>query len=389
MAAAAIYLASRAGDYVVGATIPVDGGVASRREQEDSSSPCPEPPFDLSRRTDTGSVPARAALLARFRWPLMIGGPLLILAIVAFFVLTGGKSESTDDAYVRIAQAPISAAIAGRVTEVDVAENQTSQGRAGPVPPRSRGRTGGSAAGAGGPGERAAAGRHPSRELRRAEAAAGFRRDDRGLCEKGSRSAGRAGHRGGRLAPAGGGGAPYRRPRHRPGRGGSAAGRRRPGQSGRGRRLRPTPSRRCSRLARRTRRRPASPCPTPRSWPPRTALSPASTSCRRAPTSTPAQTLFYRAVGRAVDRGQLQGRPAAQDEGRPAGDDRHRRPGRQGLRRPCPELQPRRRRGLLGACRRKTRPATGSRWCSGCPVRIAFDKAPPEVAGRAGMSRLR
>jgi 2-deoxy-D-gluconate 3-dehydrogenase len=28
MAAAAIYLASRAGDYVVGATIPVDGGIA-------------------------------------------------------------------------------------------------------------------------------------------------------------------------------------------------------------------------------------------------------------------------------------------------------------------------------------------------------------------------
>ncbi len=54
----------------------------------------------------------------------MIGGPVVILAIVAFFVLTGGKSESTDDAYVRIAQAPISAAIAGRVTEVDVVENQ-------------------------------------------------------------------------------------------------------------------------------------------------------------------------------------------------------------------------------------------------------------------------
>jgi membrane fusion protein (multidrug efflux system) len=61
---------------------------------------------------------------ARLRWPLMIGGPVVILAIVAFFVLTGGKSESTDDAYVRIAQAPISAAIAGRVTEVDVVDNQ-------------------------------------------------------------------------------------------------------------------------------------------------------------------------------------------------------------------------------------------------------------------------
>ena len=73
-------------------------------------------------------TPARgraATTWARFRWPLMIGGPVLILAVVAFFVLTGGKSESTDDAYVRIAQAPISAAIAGRVTEVDVVENQT------------------------------------------------------------------------------------------------------------------------------------------------------------------------------------------------------------------------------------------------------------------------
>jgi membrane fusion protein (multidrug efflux system) len=54
----------------------------------------------------------------------MIGGPLVILAIVAFFMLTGGKSQSTDDAYVQTAKAPISAAIAGRVIEVDVVENQ-------------------------------------------------------------------------------------------------------------------------------------------------------------------------------------------------------------------------------------------------------------------------
>ncbi len=62
--------------------------------------------------------------LARWRWPLMIGGPLIILAVVAWFVLTGGKSEATDDAYVQVGKAPISAAIAGRVTEVDVKENQ-------------------------------------------------------------------------------------------------------------------------------------------------------------------------------------------------------------------------------------------------------------------------
>jgi membrane fusion protein (multidrug efflux system) len=55
----------------------------------------------------------------------MIGGPLIILAIVGYFVLTGGRFESTDDAYVNVGKAPISTAIAGRVIEVDVTENQT------------------------------------------------------------------------------------------------------------------------------------------------------------------------------------------------------------------------------------------------------------------------
>lgn len=55
----------------------------------------------------------------------MIGVPVLILAGAAYFIITGGRSESTDDAYIQAATAPISAAIAGRVTEVDVAENQS------------------------------------------------------------------------------------------------------------------------------------------------------------------------------------------------------------------------------------------------------------------------
>jgi membrane fusion protein (multidrug efflux system) len=66
----------------------------------------------------------RPGLLARWRWPLMIGGPLVVVLVVAWFVLTGGRFESTDDAYVDVAKAPISAAIAGRVIEVDVRENQ-------------------------------------------------------------------------------------------------------------------------------------------------------------------------------------------------------------------------------------------------------------------------
>ena len=54
----------------------------------------------------------------------MIGGPIVVLAVVAWFILTGGRFESTDDAYVNVRKAPISAAIAGRVIEVDVSENQ-------------------------------------------------------------------------------------------------------------------------------------------------------------------------------------------------------------------------------------------------------------------------
>ncbi len=60
----------------------------------------------------------------RLRLPLMIGVPLIILGLVAFFSLTGGKSESTDDAYVQAARVAVSPSVAGRVIEIDVGENQ-------------------------------------------------------------------------------------------------------------------------------------------------------------------------------------------------------------------------------------------------------------------------
>ncbi|HLY80973.1 MAG TPA: biotin/lipoyl-binding protein, partial [Caulobacteraceae bacterium] len=74
---------------------------------------------------DAAAMPApRRSFISRWRWPLMIGGPLIILAVAAYFVLTGGRSESTDDSYVQAARIPVSASIGGRVTELDVTENQ-------------------------------------------------------------------------------------------------------------------------------------------------------------------------------------------------------------------------------------------------------------------------
>lgn len=74
---------------------------------------------------DLTAAPAPSrGMVGRLRWPLMLGGPLIILAIVAYFVLTSGGSQSTDDAYVQANRVPVSASIGGRVIELDVTENQ-------------------------------------------------------------------------------------------------------------------------------------------------------------------------------------------------------------------------------------------------------------------------
>ncbi len=70
------------------------------------------------------ALPPKNGLAQRLRWPLMIGGPLIILGLVAWFVLTGGRYQSTDDAYVQAARVPVSASVAGRIVAVEVKENQ-------------------------------------------------------------------------------------------------------------------------------------------------------------------------------------------------------------------------------------------------------------------------
>jgi membrane fusion protein (multidrug efflux system) len=60
----------------------------------------------------------------RLRVPLMLGGVAIVVVGALFAYLTGGRYESTDDAYVRVASVTVSADISGRVTQVQVHENQ-------------------------------------------------------------------------------------------------------------------------------------------------------------------------------------------------------------------------------------------------------------------------
>ncbi|HJU23533.1 MAG TPA: HlyD family secretion protein [Casimicrobiaceae bacterium] len=60
----------------------------------------------------------------RLRLPLMLAGPLVVLAIVGYWYLSGGRYETTDDAYVQTARVAISANVSGRVATLLVHENQ-------------------------------------------------------------------------------------------------------------------------------------------------------------------------------------------------------------------------------------------------------------------------
>jgi membrane fusion protein (multidrug efflux system) len=63
-------------------------------------------------------------LRQKLRLLLMLGVPLLAVAAIGGFYLSGGRYVSTDDAFVQAGRVDVSADVAGRVTEVDVGENQ-------------------------------------------------------------------------------------------------------------------------------------------------------------------------------------------------------------------------------------------------------------------------
>jgi len=62
--------------------------------------------------------------LSRHRRLLLVGVPIIFLLLFGFFYLTGGRYVATDDAYVQAARTDISSNIAGRVTAVNVHDNQ-------------------------------------------------------------------------------------------------------------------------------------------------------------------------------------------------------------------------------------------------------------------------
>ncbi|MBW8911835.1 MAG: HlyD family secretion protein, partial [Sphingomonas sp.] len=58
------------------------------------------------------------------RIALMISVPLLIAAVAGYFYLTGGRYQTTDNAYISQDMISISPDVSGRIVQVNVRENQ-------------------------------------------------------------------------------------------------------------------------------------------------------------------------------------------------------------------------------------------------------------------------
>lgn len=74
--------------------------------------------------TEPDIDPPRARWKQYARLPLMALGVAVVLAGGVYFYLSGGRYESTDDAYVRTARTSISANVSGRVVQLAVHDNE-------------------------------------------------------------------------------------------------------------------------------------------------------------------------------------------------------------------------------------------------------------------------
>jgi membrane fusion protein, multidrug efflux system len=80
--------------------------------------------------TIESDVPVQAdtpTAMQRARLPLLIAGPVLLVSLGIWFYVSGGRYESTDDAYVMTARVAVSTNVPGRVVELVVHDNQVVQ----------------------------------------------------------------------------------------------------------------------------------------------------------------------------------------------------------------------------------------------------------------------
>ncbi len=78
--------------------------------------------MEMRKIETAGATPAEPK--RRWRTPLMLAVPILVLAIGAFLWLTSGRYVSTDNAYLQQDKVAVSGEVGGRVVSVDVRENQ-------------------------------------------------------------------------------------------------------------------------------------------------------------------------------------------------------------------------------------------------------------------------
>jgi membrane fusion protein, multidrug efflux system len=66
----------------------------------------------------------RKTRLQRLRWPLMSVAVIVVIGGGGYLYLIGGRYQSTDDAYAQAATVSISSNVAGRVSEIEVRDNE-------------------------------------------------------------------------------------------------------------------------------------------------------------------------------------------------------------------------------------------------------------------------
>jgi membrane fusion protein (multidrug efflux system) len=77
--------------------------------------------------SEQGTTSEKTSWVYRQRKNLIIGVPTLCLGIIIAFYLLNERYQSTDDAYIRAAQVQITSNVSGRVTSVEVKDNQKVQ----------------------------------------------------------------------------------------------------------------------------------------------------------------------------------------------------------------------------------------------------------------------